>query len=551
MVFKLKFLLKRIDLFGFQTYLRIKNKKKHTTAFGGFLTIILIGLCLSLFFIFATDMIYYRNPSSLFSEIYETKPSPIYFSKNKNFFMLGIQNELYQHFIDNSYYNIKLENRVLQKSMDGDIYNVTEIEIERCTEDHFPSEKTLKTYFNVAPHSNPENLYCVKKEILEDLKIEGTFDSPIYSHLFLTVEICKNSTYDNKCKSIEEIKSNIVYFALYSIDYLINPNDHSSPGLNIGKDYFSHLSIGSKVFNSRFIALNEIRSEEGWLLSDIHDYLFPTIKQDKELLILNSEDVVFEMAIRCNHSKMVYMRTYKNLAKVLAECGGFIQIMSIICYIFNYPYSYRKYLLKISNSVFNFEKSSKNDRPHQKKISAKKVKLPLIDQIKSKLKFSFCSLLCPACIGGNFEERLKFYQFIKASSFIKRRLNFTTILQKFMEFDKLKLLLFDKDQYQIFEYLPKPIISKSCDIDFGYESADFNKMEEEEKNSSDFNERIIKSLTFIKNKKKKSDIDFKLLKFMRSKVNDELDRKTPWETGKKFRKIKNSFEMERKNIMNI
>ena len=537
-ILKLKRGLKKIDLFGFQTYLRIKNRKKHSTVFGGFLTLILIALCLSLFFTLASDMIYYQNPSSLFSEIYETQPSPISFSRNKNFFIFGIQNEFYQHFIDNSYYSIKLENRLLKRTTDGEIYNVTEVELEKCTENHFPDEKTLKDYFNVAPHSTPENLFCLNKEILENLKIEGTFDSSIYNHLFLTVEICNNLTYENKCKSIEEIKKNMVYFALYSIDHLINPNDHSNPGLKIGKDYFSHLSIGSKVFNSRFIARNEIRSEEGWLVSNIQNSYFPTIKQDKELLILNGEDVVFEMAIRCNHSKMLYLRAYKNLAKVLAESGGFIQIMSIVFYVFNYPYSYRKYLLKITNTVFNFEGISKNKkaRPALTKINTKTGKKPpMIEEIKSKLIFSFCSLLCPLIFGGTLEEKLKIDQFKRASRIIKTQLNFTTILQKFTELDKLKLILFDKDQYQLFEYLPKPIISKSCAIDFGDGFADFYEIEKENKNTSSLNEKIFSSLNLIKNKSTKNEIDLKLLKFMRS-------------TEKYKSRLKTEFEMEKEKL---
>lgn len=35
------------------------------------------------------------------------------------------------------------------------------------------------------------------------------------------------------------------------------------------------------------------------------------------------------------------------------------------------------------------------------------------------------------------------------------------MLQKFVEIEKIKLLLLDKDQYKLFEYISKPLIDKN------------------------------------------------------------------------------------------
>ena len=42
------------------------------------------------------------------------------------------------------------------------------------------------------------------------------------------------------------------------------------------------------------------------------------------------------------------------------------------------------------------------------------------------------------------------------------------VLQKFMELDKLKMLLLDDNQFKLFEYLPKPIILKTLKIDLNF-----------------------------------------------------------------------------------
>jgi hypothetical protein len=70
---------------------------------------------------------------------------------------------------------------------------------------------------------------------------------------------------------------------------------------------------------------------------------------------------------------------------------------------------------------------------------------------------------------SNFEYFSHYYLFCKKKTGkesqlqytiqkLKYHLEVTNIIKKLIEVDKLKLLLFDKEQMELFEYLPKPTI---------------------------------------------------------------------------------------------
>jgi hypothetical protein len=85
-----------------------------------------------------------------------------------------------------------------------------------------------------------------------------------------------------------------------------------------------------------------------------------------------------------------------------------------------------------------------------------------------------------------------------------------------MEIEKLKLLLLDKDQYHLFNYIPKPMLG-DFDAHFESSASDFKRMW----NLAHMPEEERLKLTFeafvnIKEKIEKNDIDKKLLDVIES-----------------------------------
>jgi len=107
---------------------------------------------------------------------------------------------------------------------------------------------------------------------------------------------------------------------------------------------------------------------------------------------------------------------------------------------------------------------------------------------------------------------------------IQQKLDIRYVIKSLNELEKLKLLLFDKDQYVLFEHIPKPILIEKGTL-FGF--ADNSKNTEEkflmtngstfwaktnnrEKYEKDFNEALEK----VRMKKEPNVIDQRLIEVM-------------------------------------
>ena len=183
----------------------------------------------------------------------------------------------------------------------------------------------------------------------------------------------------------------------------------------------------------------------------------------------------------------------------MAEMGGFIQILFLIIYVITFPFRRKKYNEKIINSIYNFEKETNEEmKERQSRLHFfKKVKAPdkkkekddnttnfqqifnrinpyenkfvkFLMNIKNKipLKLTISEFLY-GFLSNNQNQDMKLKRFEKAISAIQEKLDVSYILKKFYELDKLKMLILDKDQYHLFEYLPKPVILKNAKIDLG------------------------------------------------------------------------------------
>ena len=117
---------------------------------------------------------------------------------------------------------------------------------------------------------------------------------------------------------------------------------------------------------------------------------------------------------------------------------------------------------------------------------------------------------------------MKLKRFEKAISAIQEKLDISYILKKFYELDKLKMLILDKDQYHLFEYLPKPMILKSAKIDLGDKNFTFISYE----TSKDVLGKIKKMYNAYNNIKKKGELtllDNQLIDMLDDQVKEIME----------------------------
>ena len=205
-------LFRKLDLSGAPTEFFIGKDSKFKSSFGGFLSLTFISSALILFFLLGEDMITSRNPELVTSEVYNNQPDSSIVGKNGYFFIFGMENSNYQHFYDESIYDVFLQNITIISNETESTTTVNNIPIERCTEDHLPAD--LKSYFLRVVKAPINNLICVQKGY--EFHIEGSYDSFIHKYISLNIKTCKNSTAKNiTCKTQEAIDSVLLqsYFA--------------------------------------------------------------------------------------------------------------------------------------------------------------------------------------------------------------------------------------------------------------------------------------------------------------------------------------------------
>ena len=111
---------------------------------------------------------------------------------------------------------------------------------------------------------------------------------------------------------------------------------------------------------------------------------------------------------------------------------------------------------------------------------------------------------------------------------IKNKLNITYLLKKFVEIDKLKTLILDKDQLNLFDYLPKPVILWNWNIEITHfpfsknykNTTDHSYIEEEDDLVK--SRRLFNYFHKINIKRKMSEIDQKLINFLDQDIKNIL-----------------------------
>ena len=493
---RLSYFYHSIDLFGIQTQFYFDQKRRFHAKCGIFSTFIYTGFILYLFISFGRDMIDHVNPETSISQIYNPNPTETVISRDEYFFVFGMQDFNNMHYIDEEIYTATLfyGNRN-QKTKEDEL---TQIPIERCSVNNMPKNPELAKYFaNMA--LSLSDLYCISKDVNKELVLKGAWDQDEYNFIRLFIAPCNSS--ERTCKSDETIHDALKSsnFGYYSVDHLFDLRNFENPAQIIGRDYYIETTDTVKKIIRRFIKSTYILDNIGWFSDSISQKVFYSYDYDRETFeILTQKDYIVDFLVRKTNYETIFSRKYKQIQNVLAEMNGLLHFVFIFLYVISYPFIKKEYNDSITNSVYNFEvddnKNQSIDKDDKKKgindrniSSFKSIVSPVkesegndinMDKNKNKenallsyffkLKEAPLKLSYYQMIKGFFtsdpELSLKNKQRTTGISSIFSQLDIKYVLRKFSEIDKLKMILFDEDQYNLFEYLPKPVIMKNAKI---------------------------------------------------------------------------------------
>ncbi|CAK79722.1 unnamed protein product (macronuclear) [Paramecium tetraurelia] len=316
------------------------------------------------------------------------------------------------------------------------------------------------------------------------------------------------------------LNRNYIHFQLTS--YIINLRDFTQPQIPKVEDIYTTISAKVTKDVEIFMQPITTLTDFGYFQKELRKDTTLRYFSDKEIIDFNTDTSLANVVIRLSDTEQVSYRIYPKVQDVLAAAGGLWQIIIAVALFLQKPFSELAYSIEIINKLFNFEqdeseKQKKNpttsDEINDQKPS--RTLLPTQTEIKttqptgpdqkpqSKIK-QVVSKRFPqgrqqTIIGnksGGFIERLTQNEkinearslFTLVSSNIKMKLkeyaqyltyrpkkkkmdqldysikkyesflDILFIIDKLQEIDKLKLILFNKAQMNLFEYLPKPTI---------------------------------------------------------------------------------------------
>ena len=363
--------LKNIDIFDKSFDLYFKGKNKKSTYIGSIFTIC-YGVIYFSFFLYKILRMINKRDITFYDTTAHLEEIPEIDATNENFYGgFALEHpETYDNFIDETIYFPKAYYKVGKLEGDNWIWNIKEIELEKCQLEKFGS-----TYKDKFKNKKLNNLYCFKN--VND-KLLGHFSYDYYSFYFIQLFPCRNTTENSKCQTREKmdyyLKSTFVSFQLQDIE--ITPLNFSHPV--IGRDLDIYATVGKKLFQELHVLYQIVDIETD--LDPLGFSDFQNVRSEKYLkynsLIQMTnilENDLYEtgesfcnITIKLSEKVLTERRRYTKLIEVMRDVGGFMEvILSVfkIVSLFSTNILYEKSLV---NCLFEFDIDRKNIIIHNK-----------------------------------------------------------------------------------------------------------------------------------------------------------------------------------------
>jgi hypothetical protein len=351
--------IRKIDFLGPKPTLKYDKYDNHKTLFGAVLSILCFLVLLAGSVFFTNILIERSNYSVLMNE--EAHP---------NSFVNWTDREFQFNVIDKYGLLIPESDRVYGivgtywETMKGGGARLRPVEVERCNLDiHYAKHKDL--YLN---ESAIEFGYCPKRNqtFLDTRKVYGASN---YTGIVYWIHMCRNTTTKKDCypeEKIREILSNVLVYIRFTDYYL----DHKKQGeVSVPYVYSDIIQASVTVYKRVFYLFRNVEyyDDINYLYtenSQTNYSTFVTTKESVDIRPLSSTTIPYSfVAISLNNHimKQSFYRKYYKLQNCIADLGGVIKGIIIICHAINYFFSGKYYKLDIIN--YNLRNYDVNDSP--------------------------------------------------------------------------------------------------------------------------------------------------------------------------------------------
>jgi hypothetical protein len=351
--------IKDLDYLSNKTHLFLNGSCRNKTIFGGVLSIILFLIGTAATFYMFYKIIKREDPTVYQNRIFQ---NTVNFTINttENVIAIGIVDFTGVEIDDNSFSVSAQMMYYKAKSVSIDNYSfdkdVKPLKISKCGENY----KLNSTEFNNLYASfNFYNYYCLDPG--QVLTIENSFGfSSDFSYLNLYITSCNHSS-DCKKKEISDKNLNAFYVALISTQYTADNQNFKEP---LQPYIFRYVELSSStIYKRSYLDLKTLNyiSDNGLFSTDKVQYnkaAFDKVKTttDFRFVEINKAKIYYQLSLSLNSEGMhdTYFRNYLKIPTILANVGGFLNILKLFSTFFTYYFSEVSFVQTIFSNYFIF-----------------------------------------------------------------------------------------------------------------------------------------------------------------------------------------------------
>ena len=371
------------------------GRKKHSSKFGGLLTITFFSICTTYIVLYLEDIFTHHTLSLYYYKKYEYEAGEYYLDNKGIFhFIRFYNNNGYFEKYEQKYIRIiisnvtdmypKNNNTLIQN--DHWIYDLCENGIDNKNIeknlfdkiDNYTNSACIKYYYN----SKDGNYYnkTSNKFIYPSIAHGNSRKDNLYQGLI--IEKCKNNSIINKilgpCGTKEEIENYVninkkIYFSF--IDHQIDPTNLNKPFQKFFNSISSYLNnITYPIHNMNFnpLILSTDKNLFGISYHRESELIFDINKKDNQDNLSN-EQILTKINFLLQNYFIIYDRSYRKLIEAMASIGGIVKFLHCIFYAINYMYNKYIMILNTKNIFLNIHtgRETKIDGEDEIKILAK------------------------------------------------------------------------------------------------------------------------------------------------------------------------------------
>ncbi|CAD8066747.1 unnamed protein product [Paramecium primaurelia] len=380
--------LKSIDLFGQNILLNLNGEDEYKTAFGGFFTLMILGIVVLFFQSNIRDFINKVNIQSETTEVFEDEPDSIQLNESNFMFAVAIEQV---NFNTNPFFNITLRQRQYERLENGTLIKRDQhIDLIPCTLDRFQNIFTpyALNFTQQYREIGLDTWLCPQFNYSVSLK--GRYTNKYFDFLKIAVNECSNQTQSNSfftwkpvCASQELLDEWLLdqrsfRVKLYITNKVINPEkgDEYIQSFLDDELFFSFVPniIGKEtdVFFTKYILHTD-------------NNLLPTSEESEasEIFAKQEGDYRDQGIYAAEQFAAIYLRrspytnyisrSYQKLDKLLSILGGFANIVFVVLGFFVGIYNKQQYLIELANEVYDFHFGNENKAKFERQQLVKEI----------------------------------------------------------------------------------------------------------------------------------------------------------------------------------